>query len=434
MFSVPQPDLQVWQLLLESFRSNDVQALEPAAPKSITPFINDLYQDRKRYPWVLTASHLHQAGVRTSQALSAMLCGLGSTPFSLSVSRDFGKLSLRCLQEVLGDGGFKPTAFFGSDMGFDRMSLFFGSRGVETVEERQMPKGLPRGGWGLSDRAVFQSALAHQAHTQQPTFNFVFSVSNHSPYTAPEDLPAEVKSRVAALRTDSFGQPVSPDDLSRLTTLSYTDFAASEFVTVLEERRKRAIVVLAPDHNTPETFLWGTKNPPPSEASKLSVLPLAIVFSEALVASLAPETQQQLRAALAHVNQRLQSDILSQNDLPRLVLALLSAAPGMRNMPEGRRWHTLGGQTTSPEFRAPFNPKALVWGLAADTRLFTVTESGATSFHGHSQNPPTSLGDLAQLDKEPLAPEARLLAAFLRDYDEPCGGTTDENAQEKLGP
>lgn len=87
--------------------------------------------------------------------------------------------------------------------------------------------------------------------------------------------------------------------------------------------------------------------------------------------------QEKLRASIVQLNQRLQTEALSLNDLPHLVLALLSSSDGMRKMPQEKRWHTIGGQTQS-------------------------------ALH------------VALVDQEPLADVARMLASFIRKYAEPC--------------
>ena len=67
---------------------------------------------------------------------------------------------------------------------------------------------------------------------------------------------------------------------------------------------------------------------------------------------------------------------LSQNDLPALLLALLSAHPSVRGLPPEARWHTLGGQVTSPYFAPGGGEGAVVLGINGVSELFALDRAG----------------------------------------------------------
>ena len=77
MFAGDERDVIVWQLTLESFRADDIHAVNPRAAREIAPFVNGLYENGD----VLASRATYQAGVRTAHGLGALACGLGTMPY-----------------------------------------------------------------------------------------------------------------------------------------------------------------------------------------------------------------------------------------------------------------------------------------------------------------------------------------------------------------
>ncbi len=153
-----QPPI-VWQIAMESFRADDIHALNPLAPAELTPVMNGLYEDRTH---TLAFRRAFQGGFRTAQSLSALFCGVGSLPFNVAVARDMGHFPLRCLSDVLFDAGIEPRAYYASDLAYDSMLEFFRYHGVEAMQAADLPQGLPVGSWrGVSDRALYEQVIAH---------------------------------------------------------------------------------------------------------------------------------------------------------------------------------------------------------------------------------------------------------------------------------
>jgi hypothetical protein len=339
----------VVQVALESFRGDDLHALTPQAPKSLAPFFNALLT--RPHPGVLVSRRTYQGGVRTAQGLAAMTCGLGTLPWNLSLIRDL-EVPVRCASDVLRAAGFEGSFFYGSDPDYDRMAPFLRAHGVaQVVSEADFPPAAPRGAWGgVTDFVLFDEASRRltSALTRGPQLALVMSLSNHSPFTAPADLPPEVARRAA-----SSGAP--PDDLRRLTTLSYTDAAVERLLGALDASgaSERTLLFLLADHSTGDTYLWGGE----SDDAKTR-LPFVMVVPPAFVAR--TKDPRATRAALDDVQAQLDALALSQNDVPALLLALLAAHPAVASLPQAERWHTLGGQRTSPWFDAGHPGAALV--------------------------------------------------------------------------
>jgi len=376
----------VIQLSLESFRADDIHALNRDASPEIDPFTNRLYETALRggAEGVLATTKMYQAGVRTAQGLGALTCGIGTLPYNLSIIRDLQPFPARCAGDVLRDAGFKGSFFYGSDATFDEMHHFLGAHGYShIVSQAELPDTLPKGAWGgITDFAVFDEAVKYLSNAlaapdaapdAAPELSLVMSLSNHSPYTPPEDLPVTVIERVdRALKTSD--HRADGDDRRRLLTHSYTDAAVERFFAALETSSlsERSIVMLSADHSTGESYVWGAYSEGDDAKARI---PFAIVLPPALMARV--KNQPGLQKALREVQTRLEAAPLSQNDVPAMLLALLSAHPSIKALPAAARWHTLGGQVTSPWFQPGGDPRSFILGINGVSEFFALDRTGA---------------------------------------------------------
>ncbi|MBL8918042.1 MAG: sulfatase-like hydrolase/transferase [Myxococcaceae bacterium] len=377
LFADGDPRVVVVFASLEGFRADDVHALNPLAPRDVAPFTTSLYELAARGDGgVLAARQMLQAGVRTAHNLGAMTCGIGTLPYNLAFIRDLQPFPVRCTSDVLAEAGFRHSFFYGSDGTFDEMNRFFAEhRYEELVSQKELPPGLPTGTWeAVTDRAVFDFGVGRLeqelARTSAPQFAMLMSLSHHSPFTTPQDLPREVPERVQrALATTE--HHADADDTKRLVAFSYTDHAVERLFARLDEKglSERAIVFLVADHSTGHAYVWG-KVATETDAQKAQV-PFAIVvpprFRERL-ADLASFDEAFRRA------QEALGGPVSLNDVPAMVLALLSAHPNVKALPAAQRWHTLGGQVTSPFFKPTGG--AAVLSINGVSELFAVDASG----------------------------------------------------------
>jgi hypothetical protein len=372
LFDPAEPPIALFQFSLESFRGDDLHALHPAAPRELAPFINGLYESRVG---VLASRRTFQAGVRTAQGLAAMTCGVGTLPYNLSIIRDLDAFPLRCAPDLLSEAGFRGTFFYGSDATYDEMSRFLTGHGIaQVISQDELPPTLPRGAWsGVTDFALFDAAATHVAAglAQGPQYALVMSLSNHSPYTPPEDLPEHVRQRVTRA-ADGTVNRASQDERRRLLTYSYTDAALERFFAQLDALHlaDRSIVVVLADHSTGEDYVWGPDSIDHETDAAKAQVPFAIVVPEPFLARV--KDRPALERALADAQALLDATTLSQNDVPALLLALLEFHPGLRALEQSRRWHTLGGQVTSPWFRPGGDPRSHLVGINGVDELYVL--------------------------------------------------------------
>ncbi|MFO0593977.1 MAG: LTA synthase family protein [Myxococcaceae bacterium] len=376
LFDPQDAKVAIFQVSLEGFRADDVHALNAAAPAQIAPFTSGLYSAPQK--GVLTSRRMFQAGVRTAHCLGAMTCGVGTLPYNLAFIRDLQPFPVRCASDVLRDAGFVESFFYGSDPHFDEMHRFFSEHGfTHLVSQAELPADAPKGTWdGVTDLAVFDFAAKDVASkmNEGPQFAFLMSLSNHSPFTAPQDQPPEVVARVdEALKTAV--NRADSDDRLRLLTYSYTDLALERLVNGLDGLglADRSIVMVMSDHSTGHSYVWGPKDPETDEAK--TQIPFAIIIPPQFVAR--AKDPAALDAALTEVQTLLDEAPLSQNDVPSMLLALLSSVPPLKALPEEQRWHTLGGQVTSPYFQPGGEASTYILGINGVSELYAFDRQGA---------------------------------------------------------
>ena len=353
---------------MEGFRADDVHALNPAAPRALAPFVNGLY-DAAADPTagVIASRRMWTAGLRTPHGVAALLCGLGTLPFGLALPRDLHGARLRCFPEVLGESGYDAGYAYGGAPELDRLNRFFSARGLVPRLDAEALAAGPRTAWGATDRYLFDRLADEPGHGWR--FLFVLSLSHHHPFGAPPDLPGEVDARVAALACAA--EDADEVDRSRLTSFAYTDDALRRLFDRLATRR--ALVVVSADHPIPERPLWRPRQPAHAEQARI---PFLIWIAPALRRSIVDDAAWV--EAVANMNDQLEREPLSQNDIPTLLLAALAHSAPLRDTPRSERWHTMGGQATSPHFRLPI-AEGSVMGIDAATSFYVVDADGASA-------------------------------------------------------
>jgi hypothetical protein len=413
LFAQRDEPIIVWQIAMESFRADDIHALQPLAPAELTPVMSRLYDDRER---AIAFRGAFQGGFRTAQSLSSLQCGIGSLPFNIAVARDMGHFPLRCLPDVLADAGFLTHAFYASDMAYDSMLDFFRYHGVEATQAADMPAGLPIGSWrGVSDRALYEQALAHAATGSGSKYEFVLTLSGHSPFSAPTDMPPEVAARAAQACKKSAS--AKEDDCSRLAVVAYADHALGELLEKLEQSpvARRSVVVVSADHATSEMFLW----PGSSEEKGRAHVPYLVYVPRALSASAArPET---IAPIMARLRDRAASQPISLMDSPALVTALLSSTRELRSIPDAWRFHTFGGQATSPHFMFDAQPLARVWGTDSAAFVFSADADASVTAYENKNRAFSGPAEMDTLNASLRGPAA-FLGSFVKGYLTRCEG------------
>ena len=182
----PTRRLNVVVVLEESLGSEFIGVLQPREDgESLTPSFDALTREGTLF------THAYSTGNRTVRAIEATTSSLPPLPGESIVRRD-ASVSLFTLPELLRSQGYQTSFVYGGRALFDGMGSYLSHNGVDTiVDQGDYPEGTFTTAWGVADEAIFTKALEtmDRAHaTGKPFYSLVLSVSNHRPFTFPQDV------------------------------------------------------------------------------------------------------------------------------------------------------------------------------------------------------------------------------------------------------
>lgn len=202
--------LHVVLVIEESFGITYVDGLGNKRGYSITPNLNRLAQDG------LFFTNLYATGDRTVRGLEAILTSFTPIP-GISTARRPGAQGMNSLPFLLRRFGYRSGFLYGGIAAFDNMGAFWQGIGFDDVWDLFdiEDKGFTTV-WGAADEFLFTEALKRMdrhARPDQPFFLGLLTVSNHRPFTFPEDR----------FRND-------PAKGRKENAAGYADFAFGDFV------------------------------------------------------------------------------------------------------------------------------------------------------------------------------------------------------------
>lgn len=179
----PERRLNLVVVLEESLGSEFIGALYPK-PVSLTPQFDALTKEGT----LLT--HAYSTGNRTIRAIEATTSSLPPLPGESIVRRD-QSVDLFTLPNLLKSRGYQTMFVYGGRALFDGMGKYLSHNGVDKiVDQHDFPDGTFTTAWGACDEAIFTKALQEMdgLHaTGKPFYSLVLSVSNHRPFTFPQE-------------------------------------------------------------------------------------------------------------------------------------------------------------------------------------------------------------------------------------------------------
>jgi phosphoglycerol transferase MdoB-like AlkP superfamily enzyme len=172
-------------VVLESLRAHE-HSTAPFAER-VAPNLSRL---RQTGIWV---PNLYFNGSQTARGEFATLCSYhpyfeGGQEYSL-----FPDLSIRCLPELLRDGGYETLWFLGYDYTYANHHGFLSTHGFQKLFGQQHMSeagyGEQKISWGISDEASFKFAVQTLSTTRQPFFAEILTLSNHHPFDQDFGIP-----------------------------------------------------------------------------------------------------------------------------------------------------------------------------------------------------------------------------------------------------
>ncbi|MEO5647877.1 MAG: sulfatase-like hydrolase/transferase, partial [Chitinophagaceae bacterium] len=208
-YNEPEKKFNVVLISVESLSASFMQHF--GGEKNITPYLDSLAGRS------LFFTRLYASGTRTVRGLEALALSIPPTPGQSIVKRP-GNENLFSIASVLNAKGYSSQYIYGGYGYFDNMSYFFGHNGYKVIDRTAIAaKDIHyQNIWGVADEDAFTLALNTMDQNYasgKPFFTQVMTVSNHRPYTYPEN------------RID-----IGPENQSREGAVKYTDFAINKFL------------------------------------------------------------------------------------------------------------------------------------------------------------------------------------------------------------
>jgi phosphoglycerol transferase MdoB-like AlkP superfamily enzyme len=199
--------------------------------QNITPFLDNLAQKS------LLFTNLYAVGNRTVRGLEAVTLCFPPTAGESVVKRKDNKDKFST-GALFKEKGYDVKFLYGGDAFFDNMEDFFAGNGYDIVDKKSFtPEEVTFANiWGVCDEDMANKAIKvmnAEAKTGKPFFNHWMTVSNHRPFTYPNnkiDIPGDVKSRDGGVK--------------------YTDYALRKFFEMASKQPwyKNTVFVILADH------------------------------------------------------------------------------------------------------------------------------------------------------------------------------------------
>ncbi|UVJ42750.1 LTA synthase family protein [Pseudomonas sp. LS1212] len=230
------PIRNVVVILMESFAGHSVGALGSEA--NITPYFDKLAKEG------LLFDHFFSNGTHTHQGMFATMACFPNLPgFEYLMQTPEGSHKLSGLPALLSPRGYDDVYVYNGNFAWDNQSGFFSNQGMTNFIGREdyVNPVFSDPTWGVSDQDMFdrgaQELEDNFGKNGKPFYALLQTLSNHTPYALPKDLPVEPVTGHGTL------------DL-HLTAMRYSDWALGQF---FEKARKapyfkETLFVVVGDH------------------------------------------------------------------------------------------------------------------------------------------------------------------------------------------
>ncbi|WP_397448874.1 LTA synthase family protein [Pseudomonas sp. NA-150] len=228
------PIRNVVVILMESFAGHSVGAL--GSPAKITPYFDKLAQEG------LLFDRFFSNGTHTHQGMFATMACFPNLPgFEYLMQTPEGSNKLSGLPQLLGSRGYDNVYVYNGDFAWDNQSGFFGNQGMTNFVGRHdfVNPIFSDPTWGVSDQDMFDRGNEELKARQgkKPFYALLQTLSNHTPYALPANLPVERVTDQGSLN-------------DHLTAMRYADWALGQFFEKAKKEPyyKETLFVLVGDH------------------------------------------------------------------------------------------------------------------------------------------------------------------------------------------
>ncbi|EXI81785.1 MAG: Lipoteichoic acid synthase 1 [Candidatus Accumulibacter appositus] len=228
------PIRNVVLILMESFAGRFVGAL--GGTGDITPHFDALAKEG------LLFDRFFSNGTHTHQGMFATMACFPNLPgFEYLMRTPEGAHKFSGLPQLLSARGYDNLYVYNGNFQWDNQSGFFSNQGMTNFIGREdfLDPVYMDPTWGVSDQDMFDRAASELAKlpADKPFYALVQTLSNHTPYALPKDLPVK---------------PVSDRGTAseHLTAMRYSDWALGEFFAKARKSAyyKHTLFVIVGDH------------------------------------------------------------------------------------------------------------------------------------------------------------------------------------------
>ncbi|MFW3895980.1 LTA synthase family protein [Pseudomonas bharatica] len=228
------PIKNVVVILMESFAGHSVGAL--GAQGNITPYFDKLAEEG------LLFDRFFSNGTHTHQGMFATMACFPNLPgFEYLMQTPEGGHKLSGLPALLSARDYDDVYVYNGDFAWDNQSGFFGNQGMTTFIGRNdfVNPVFSDPTWGVSDQDMFDRGAQELAHNygKKPFYALLQTLSNHTPYALPKNLPVEPVTDQGRLN-------------EHLTAMRYSDWALGQFFEKARKEPyfKETLFVIVGDH------------------------------------------------------------------------------------------------------------------------------------------------------------------------------------------
>jgi phosphoglycerol transferase MdoB-like AlkP superfamily enzyme len=229
------PIKNVVVILMESFAGHSVGALGDEA--NITPYFDKLSREG------LLFDHFFSNGTHTHQGMFATMACFPNLPaFEYLMRMPEGAHKLSGLPQLMSARNYDDVYVYNGNFAWDNQSGFFSNQGMTNFVGREdfVNPVFSDPTWGVSDQDMFDRGaqeLKTRSESGKPFYALLQSLSNHTPYALPTNLPVE---RVT-------GQGTLDE---HLTAMRYSDWALGQFFEKARKEPyfKETMFVVVGDH------------------------------------------------------------------------------------------------------------------------------------------------------------------------------------------
>ncbi|WP_264537627.1 LTA synthase family protein [Flavobacterium sp. N1736] len=216
-------------ITIESYSAEFMKAY--GNEQNVTPFLDSLAQKSLQF------TNLYAAGNRTVRGLEAVTLCLPPTAGESVLKREDNKNKFST-GAIFKQKGYNVKFMYGGDAFFDNMQDFYSGNGYQIIDKSSFaPSEISFSNvWGVCDEDMYYKAIKVmnvEGKQKQPFFNHIMTVSNHRPFTYPNnkiDIPGDIKSRDGGVK--------------------YTDYALRKFFAMASRQPwfKNTVFVIVADH------------------------------------------------------------------------------------------------------------------------------------------------------------------------------------------